>query len=155
MAGRAAVAYVRARRLTAHLLDLPSHGAASAARPWLVTALAPVACILLGAAACLPPTTLGLGFDLGELAAAGSLISRWSRTELALKEGLRGGRPCPRRSRRPVSDGAAAPGGGNPNSKREQRGHTGGPICARVFRPRAARVLRLLPSSEDGGRGEL
>ncbi len=90
MAGRAAVAYVRARRLTAHLLDLPSqHGAAIAARPWLVTALAPVACILLGATACLPPTTLGLGFDPGELAAAGSLISRWSRTELALKEGLR------------------------------------------------------------------
>ena len=97
MAGRAAVAYVRARRLTAHLLDLPSqHGAAIAARPWLVTALAPVACILLGAAACLPPTTLGLGFDPGELAAAGSLILRWSRTELALKEGrLRGGRPWP------------------------------------------------------------
>ena len=72
------------------LRELPAHhGATIASHPWLVTLLAPVFCILLGAVACLPTTTLGLGFDPGELAAAGSVISRWSRTELALKSGLR------------------------------------------------------------------
>ena len=78
------------------LRELPSrHGAAIASHPWLVAVLAPVVCILLGAVACLPPTTLGLGFDPAELAAAGSVISRWSRTELALKSGLRFSREPP------------------------------------------------------------
>ena len=78
------------RKGCAMLRELPlRHGAAIASHPWLVAVLAPAVCILLGAVACLLPTTLGLGFDPAELAAAGSVISRWSRTELALKSGLR------------------------------------------------------------------
>ena len=84
------------RKGCAMLRELPlQHGAAIASHPWLVAVLAPVVCILLGAVACLPPTTLGLGFDPAELAAAGSVISRWSRTELSLKSALRFSREPP------------------------------------------------------------
>ena len=92
------------RKGCAMLRELPlRHGAAIASHPWLVAVLVPAVCILLGAVACLLPTTLGLGFDPAELAAAGSVISRWSRTELGLKSGLRFSREPPVAALPPMS----------------------------------------------------
>ena len=99
------------------LRELPlRHGAAIASHPWLVAVLVPAVCILLGAVACLLPTTLGLGFDPAELAAAGSVISRWSRTELALKSGLRFSREPPAAALPPMPPAEAAEPGMPPPS---------------------------------------
>ena len=105
------------RKGCAMLRELPlRHGAAIASHPWLVAVLVPAVCILLGAVACLLPTTLGLGFDPAELAAAGSVISRWSRTELALKSGLRFSREPPAAALPPMPPAEAAEPGMPPPS---------------------------------------
>ena len=105
------------RKGCAILRELPlRHGAAIASHPWLVVVLVPAVCILLGAVACLLPTTLGLGFDPAELAAAGSVISRWSRTELALKSGLRFSREPPAAALPPMPPAEAAEPGMPPPS---------------------------------------
>ena len=110
LSGRARAPGPMLRKGLAMLRELPlRHGAAIASHPWLVAVLAPVVCILLGAVACLPPTTLGLGFDPAELAAAGSVISRWSRTELALKSGLRYSREPPTAGLPPMPAEPASP----------------------------------------------